>query len=113
MNKPEEILIKMYQKLLADYPEKWVKAAGDVCFMFLDNGLSICKYLDKDNSDCINLYTIDKVGSVHDEVIVRAKEDSALYTAFLAVYNKIKDQANTNRFLALERNISNAAYRAA
>ena len=72
-----------YDRLLKDYPTKWVMSAGDVCFMFVDNGISICKYIDREDSNCISLYTIDKSGSMVNEIIIRENEDKPSYDVSL------------------------------
>ena len=110
MNSPQQILFDTYSQLLADCPEKWVKAAGDVCFMFLDNGLSMCYYLDRDNGKCISLYTIDKTGEIKNELIIRENETREVFAKFIEIYNKIKEQATTNKFSALQKNVGNPVH---
>jgi len=97
-------LYNIYQQLLENNPEKWVNAAGEVCFMFSDNGLTICAYFDSNNIPCISLYSVQG-GSIKNEIIIRQNSHPEDYNSFIGLYNRIKEQSDKNKFIAIQNDI--------
>ncbi len=101
MSTAQETLFEKYRLLLDSPPGKWLNTAGEVCYTYMEDGLSICLYLDEADRRCINLYKIDEDGAVRNSILIREDSSKDIFDQFFNLYNKLKTKVDDERYSLL------------